>query len=203
VIGDRSFSADPNVAARLVRAQVCGYHDGGVAAAAKHFPGHGSTRTDSHVSQPTLTQSVSRWRAVDLPPFQRAVTTHVDLVMLGHLAFPALDPSGVPATLSPRLNRRLVRGLLGYEGVVITDALNMGGITSEGSSGSIAVRSVLAGTDLLLMPVDPIASSRALITAVRTGRISRQRIDNSVARILRLKQRLGLFRAAPALARCR
>lgn len=202
VIGSRSFSSDPEVAARLVRAQICGYHTGGVAATAKHWPGHGSTTTDSHISTATLTESARTWRSVDRVPFQAAVRSHADLILVGHLAFPALDPSGRPATISGALTRRLLRQRLGFDGVVITDALNMGGVTSGGSSRQVAVRAVAAGVDLLLMPPQPAQAIRGLVDAVHKGRLTEARINTSVKRILLLKQRLGLYQAPAALATC-
>ncbi|MGI8578049.1 MAG: glycoside hydrolase family 3 protein [Nocardioidaceae bacterium] len=199
VIGARSFSSDSAVVSRLVRAQVCGYHDAGVAAAAKHFPGHGSTTTDSHLRTAVINQSRQQWERVDLPPFQAAIKAHVDMVMVGHLAAPALDPSGRPATISPLLDRALLRDRLGFDGVVITDALNMGGITSWGDTGQNAVRSINGGADLLLMPPSPAQVVNALVAAVKSGTISIARLDASVERVLRLKQRLGLY-AGPAPA---
>jgi len=202
VIGTRSFSSDPGVVSRLVRAQVCGYHRGGVAAAAKHFPGHGSTTIDSHQDTARVERSEADWRATDLPPFAAAARAGVDLVMVGHLAVPSIDPSGRPATISPLVNRRVIRGELGYDGVVVTDALNMGGITSWGSSAEIAVRAIRAGSDLLLMPPDPGAVEDALVDAVRQGTLSQARVDRSVERVLRLKQRLGLYGGGSRLAQC-
>ena len=203
VIGSRSFSSRPGVAARMVRAQVCGYHRGGVATTVKHFPGHGSTTTDSHLHPARIRETRAQWRRTDLPPFARAVASRVDLVMLGHLAFPAMDPSGRPATISARLDRRLLRQQVGFDGVVITDALNMGGITSYGSTGSIAVRAIRAGVDVLLMPPQPTVAIRSVAAAVHRGTISEGRVNASVRRILELKQRLGLFRSARHLPQCR
>lgn len=202
VIGPRSFSSDPDVTSRLVRAQVCGYHEGGVAAAAKHFPGHGSTTTDSHASTATIKESARKWRHVDRPPFDSAVRSSVDLVLVGHLAFPAVDSTGRPATISGKLTRGLLRSRLGFDGVVITDALNMGGITSWGSPGRIAVRSVAAGVDMLLMSPYPAEAIRGVVGAVHSGRLTEARINSSVQRILRLKQRLGLYRAPASLPAC-
>jgi beta-N-acetylhexosaminidase len=202
VIGPRSFSAEPAVAARLVRAQVCGYHAGGVAATAKHFPGHGSTATDSHASTATIAESASQWRQTDLPPFRAAVRSSVDMVLVGHLAFPAVDPTGRPATISGPLTQGLLRSEQGFDGVVITDALNMGGITSWGSPGEVAVRAVSAGVDMLLMSPQPAQAIRAVLGAVRTGRLTEARVDTSVERIMRLKQRLGLYAAPSALPTC-
>ncbi len=202
VIGPRSFSSDPDVVSRLARAQICGYHDGGVATAAKHWPGHGSTTTDSHLSTASINGSLRHWRSTDLPPFVRAVRSDVDMILVGHLAFGPLDATGRPATISPRLTRNVLRRTLGYDGVIITDALNMGGITSWGSAGSIAVRSLLAGVDLLLMPPQPRKAVAGLASAVRAGRISVGRLNASVERVLRLKQRLGLYGAPKSLATC-
>lgn len=202
VIGDRSFSADPKVASRLVQAQVCGYHAGGVAATAKHFPGHGSTATDSHLSTATISESPSTWRRLDRPPFDAAVRSHVDLVMVGHLAFPAMDATGRPATISGQLIRGLLRQRLGFDGVVISDALNMGGITSWGSAGQISVRAIGAGVDMLLMPPDAPEAVRGILDAVRDGRLTEARIDRSVERVLSLKQRLGLYAADASLPSC-
>jgi beta-N-acetylhexosaminidase len=202
VIGPRSLSSDPDVVSRMVRAQICGYHDGGVAAAAKHWPGHGSTTTDSHLSTASINGSLRRWRSTDLPPFARAIDSDVDMILVGHLAFGPLDPTGRPATISPRLTRDVLRRDLGYDGVIITDALNMGGITSWGSARSIAVRSLLAGVDLLLMPPQPREAVVGIVSAVRTGRISVGRLNVSVERVLRLKQRLGLYRSPKHLATC-
>ncbi len=203
VIGSRSFSSHPGVAARLVRAQVCGYHQGGVATTVKHFPGHGSTTTDSHRRPARIRESRHHWQVTDLPPFLRGVRSGVDVVLLGHLAFPAMDPSGLPATISPRLDRQLLRRQVGFAGVVMTDALNMGGITAYGRTGSIAVRAIRSGVDLLLMPPHPVTAVRAVTSAVRHGRLSEGRIYASVRRILELKKRLGLFGAAKHLHHCR
>jgi beta-N-acetylhexosaminidase len=203
VIGSRSFSSHPLVAARMVRAQVCGYHRGGVATTVKHFPGHGSTTTDSHLHPARIRETKRQWQRTDRPPFARAVASRVDLVMLGHLSFPAMDPSGRPATISARLDRQLLRKQVGFHGVVITDALNMGGITSYGSTGSIAVRAIRSGVDLLLMPPQPAAAIRAVAAAVHRGTLSEGRLNTSVRRILELKLRLGLFRSAKHLPQCR
>jgi beta-N-acetylhexosaminidase len=202
VIGSRSFSSAPAVVSRLVSAQVCGYHEGGVAAAAKHFPGHGSTSTDSHLRTATIQASPPRWRSSDLPPFAAAVDSDVDLIMVGHLALPAIDPSGRPATISRLLTQQLLRQRLGFEGVIITDALNMGGITSWGSSRSIAVQAIQSGVDLLLMPPQPREAAVAIVQAVRDGRISESRLNASVERVLRLKQELGLFDGPKRLGTC-
>jgi len=202
VIGDRSFGSKPERVSRLVRAQVCGYHDGGVAATAKHFPGHGSTRVDSHVELPVLAVTRRQWRRVDLPPFQEAIDAGVDAVMVGHLAFPALDRTGRPASLSRPMVTGWLRQRLGYDGLVVTDSLAMGAVASRGSSADVAVQVLSAGVDVLLMPPDPDAVVRGVLHAVRNGRLSPARIDQSVERVLSVKNRLGLLGAHRRLAQC-
>lgn len=202
VIGRRSFGSDPGEVSRLTTAQVCGYQQAGVAATVKHFPGHGSTATDSHLQTAVIHESVAQWTHTDLPPFQAAVRDGVDMILVGHLAFPAMDPSGEPATLSKRLNSDLIRGRLGFQGVVITDALNMGGVTSWGSPAAVAVKTVEAGSDMLLMSPDPAAAKSAIEAAVRAHTISEYRLDQSVYRILLLKQHLGLLDTPATAATC-
>ncbi len=202
VIGSRSFGSTPDVVSRLTTAQVCGYHTGGVATTVKHFPGHGSTSTDSHLHTAVIHESVAQWTATDLPPFQAAVAHGVDMILVGHLAFPAMDPTGRPATISRRLNFMLLRNRLHFHGVVITDALNMGGVTSWGTPGQIAVDTIKAGSDMLLMPPQPVVAVHAIVAAVQQGEIVPGRLDMSVYRVLKLKQTLGLLKPAKALARC-
>jgi beta-N-acetylhexosaminidase len=202
VIGPRSFGSTPGVVSRLTTAQVCGYHTGGVATTVKHFPGHGSTTTDSHLHTAVIHESVAQWRKTDLPPFQAAIAHGVDMILVGHLAFPAMDPSGRPATISRRLNFMLLRKQLGFQGVVITDALNMGGVTSWGTPGQIAVDTIKAGSDMLLMPPQPVVAIHAIVSAVQHGVIVPGRINMSVYRVLKLKQTLGLLKPAKALSQC-
>lgn len=202
VIGSRAFGSTPGVVSSLTNAQVCGYHSGGVATTVKHFPGHGSTVTDSHLHTAVIHESVAKWTATDLPPFRSAVAHGVDMILVGHLAFPAMDPSGRPATISRALNFGLLRNRLHFQGVVVTDALNMGGITSWGTPGEIAVDTIKAGTDMLLMPPQPVVAVQAIVSAVRQGVIVPGRLDMSVYRILKLKQTLGLLKPAKALAHC-
>jgi beta-N-acetylhexosaminidase len=202
VIGGRSFGSTPAVVSRLVTAQVCGYHAGGVATTSKHFPGHGSTNTDSHLHTAVIHETVAKWAATDLPPFTAAVRNHVDMILVGHLAFPAMDPTGRPATISSILNHDLIRDRLHFSGVVITDALNMGGITSWGTNAAIAIKAIQAGNDLLLMPPQPVVAIQAIYHAVQNGQIAESRLDMSVFRVLKLKQTLGLFDQTKHLAQC-
>ncbi len=202
VIGDRAFGTTGSVVGRMVRAQTCGYHRDGVAVTLKHWPGHGSTTTDSHQSLPTLTVGVPAWRRTHLPPFVAGIAGGADLVMTGHLAYPRLDASGRPATLSRRLTTGWLRGRLGFDGVVVTDALEMGALTDFGSPGQIAVRALRAGADLLLMSPAPRAAARAVRAAVRDGRLTRRGLEASALRVLRLKDATGLVRGPGELTGC-
>ncbi|MFI0820533.1 glycoside hydrolase family 3 protein [Streptomyces sp. NPDC021098] len=193
VIGIRSFGADPKAVARLVAAQVEGYQGAGVAATAKHFPGHGDTSVDSHVGLPTITHSRKEWERLDAPPFRAAIAAGIDSVMTAHLLFPALDPADDPATLSRPIITGVLRDELGYDGVVITDSLGMQGVREKYGDGRVPVLALKAGVDQLLTPPDLPAAWNGVRTAVRKGEISEVRLDASVLRILQLKARRGLL----------
>jgi beta-N-acetylhexosaminidase len=197
VIGIRSFGSDPELVGDLALAEAAAFAEGGVVPAVKHFPGHGDTATDSHTGLPVVDKTRAEWEREDLPPFRRAIAADVDMIMTGHLLFPALDDSGEPATLSPAVVDGVLRGELGYDGVVTTDALNMEGVRQTHGDGEVAVRAVLAGIDQLLMPPDGAAAVRAVRDAVADGTISEERLDDSVRRVLELKLRRGLFDADP------
>ncbi|WP_248841005.1 glycoside hydrolase family 3 N-terminal domain-containing protein [Frankia sp. AgKG'84/4] len=197
VIGERSYGDDPAAVARLTAAAVSGFTAAGVAAAAKHFPGHGSTSVDSHQDLPLVTASRERLAAVDLAPFRAAIAADVPMIMVGHLLATAVD-SRLPTSLSPAAVTGLLRGDLGFDGVVVTDALNMAAITKRYSPGEAAVRAVLAGDDLLLMPPRLREARDGLVAAVRSGRVPASRIDASVRRLLLLKWRLAHVAPAPA-----
>ena len=202
VIGDRSFGSTALRVSRMVRAQICGYHSGGVATTLKHWPGHGSTRVDSHQRLPRLRLPIPRWRRVHMPPFRDGIARGADLVMVGHLAYPALDRTGRPASLSRRLNAHWLRGRFDFGGVVITDSLTMGALRNFGRSGRLAVRAHRAGSDLLLMPGWPRAAARRLASAVRRGTITRARVRVSVARVRHLQDELGLLPGPATLRGC-
>ncbi|WP_199431589.1 glycoside hydrolase family 3 protein [Qaidamihabitans albus] len=197
IIGSRSFSADPALASELVAAQVEGLQDAGprtrtVSAAAKHFPGHGDAATDSHTGLPVIDRTEAEWRAVDLPPFLAAIDAGADVIMTAHITMPALDPSGTPATLSEPIMNGLLRGELGYDGVVVTDSLQMQGVREMHSDAEIPVLALEAGVDQMLMPPDLDVAINGVLDAVRGGRLSEDRIDESVRRILRLKFERGI-----------
>jgi len=193
IINVRSFGEDPALVAEMVNAFVHGVQDAGAIATIKHFPGHGDTATDSHADLPILPFGPERLDTLELVPFRAAIASGVKSIMTGHLALPRIEPdSTVPASLSPRISTDLLREKLGFEGLVVTDALNMSGVTKNFDTGEIAVRALLAGADMLLMSEDPYAARSAILDAVRAGRITEARIDESVMRILRAKEWLGL-----------
>jgi beta-N-acetylhexosaminidase len=195
VIGVRSFGSDPGLVAEFAAAQVGGYQSAGVAVSAKHFPGHGDTGTDSHVGLPVITHTAEEWERIDLPPFAAAIEAGADMVMSAHLQFPALDDSLTPATLSQPILTGLLRDRLGFEGVVVTDSLEMQGVRTEYGDDRVPVLALLAGVDLLLMPPDFPAAHEAVLAAVASGELTEERIDASVRRLLLLKHRRGIVDA--------
>ncbi|MFF7789388.1 glycoside hydrolase family 3 N-terminal domain-containing protein [Streptomyces sp. NPDC007991] len=195
VIGVRSFGADPKAVAALVAAEVAGYQGSGVAATAKHFPGHGDTNVDSHTGFPAITHSRELWEKLDAPPFRAAIAAGVDSIMTAHLMVPALDDSGDPATLSRPILTGILRERLGYDGVVVTDSLGMEGVRTKYGDDRVPVLALKAGADQLLNPPDLDLAWHAVLDAVRGGELTEARLDASVLRILRLKSKLGLFRA--------
>ncbi|MFZ4266412.1 glycoside hydrolase family 3 protein [Streptomyces arboris] len=194
VIGVRSFGSDPQAVAELVAAQVKGYQGAGVAATAKHFPGHGDTNTDSHTGLPVIEHTRQEWEELDAPPFRAAIRARIDSVMTAHIVVPALDPSEDPATLSRPILTGILREELGYDGVVVTDSLGMEGVRTKYGDDRVPVLALLAGVDQLLNPPNLSVAWNAVLEAVQGGEISEARVDESILRILRLKTRLGLFR---------
>jgi beta-N-acetylhexosaminidase len=193
VIGTRSFSSDPALAAEMVGAQVTGYQqDGGISSAAKHFPGHGDTATDSHVAFPVITHTREEWASTDAPPFKTAIAKGIDMIMTAHLAFPALDDSGDPATLSKPIMTGVLREELGFDGVIITDSLGMQGVRDRYGDAEVAVRALEAGVDQLLMTPAMDQAYEAVIAAVESGRISQDDLNAKLRRILTMKYDRGL-----------
>ena len=195
VIGARSFSEDPRLTARLGAALVRGVQEHGMLATGKHFPGHGDTETNSHLELSTVTASRARLDSVELVPFRAAISAGIGAIMTYHGILPALDSSGVPATLSPRVLTGLLRDSLGYGGVLITDAMDMAGVLRQFGAAEAARRAVAAGADVLLMPSDVTGTIDAVVAAVSEGRYPESRIDASVARLLEWKRHFGLDRA--------
>ncbi|MBR3059890.1 MAG: glycoside hydrolase family 3 protein [Oscillospiraceae bacterium] len=187
VIRYRAYSDDFAQAARLVAAAVEGFHAGGVLCTLKHFPGHGDTKADSHYGSVYVSRSLDELRERELLPFRAGIEAGADMVMIGHLIVSAVDEE--PALFSHALVTELLREELGFQGVVITDALQMGALGSY-TDGETAVKAVLAGVDLLLCPGDPEAAVDALEAAVTDGVLTEERIRESLLRILRMKLRM-------------
>jgi beta-N-acetylhexosaminidase len=193
VIGSRSYGSDPTAVAAQVGAAVRGLKAAGVAPTLKHFPGHGHTTVDSHTNLPALTQSRQALTTGDLPPFATGIAAGAGLVMSGHLDVRSIDP-GVPATFSAKVLVDLLRRQLGYTGVIVTDALNMAP-AEKWPPGEAAVRALMAGNDLLLMPPDLTAAQYGLLDALHRGTLPRSRLVDAATRVLTLK--LGLPSAPP------
>ena len=193
IINTRSFGEDSKQVAEYVAAFVRGVEENGALATAKHFPGHGDTSVDSHIDLSLVSGDRERLESVELVPFRAAIAAGVSTIMTGHLAVPAIEPNAeLPATMSANVLTGLLRKELGFSGIIVTDAMEMGGITSRYPPAEAAVRSIEAGADVLLVPPVVDAALAALKEAVASGRIPVARIDESVRRILRAKARLGL-----------
>jgi beta-N-acetylhexosaminidase len=191
VINTRSFGEDPETVGRLAAAFVRGVQREGVAATAKHFPGHGDTDADSHLTLPIVRSDRARLDAVELVPFRAAIAEGIAGVMTAHIALPAIGRDTVPATLVPRIVTGLLRDTLHFRGLTVTDALSMEGVGQGYTVERSAVLAVLAGSDILLKPTDTRRAIDAVVAAVERGEIARDRIDASVRRLLELKLRLG------------
>jgi beta-N-acetylhexosaminidase len=195
IINTRSFGEDPKQVGDLVTAYIKGAHEGGMLTTVKHFPGHGDTATDSHLGVASVNGDRAHIDSIELPPFRQAIEAGVDSVMVAHVTVPALDsdPNHV-ATISPAIVSDLLEKQLGFKGIIVTDALDMAGLTHlfANNIGRAAVESFKAGNDLLLIPADFPASYNAMLQAVQSGEISRERLDHSVLKILKAKASLGL-----------
>ncbi|MGH7150674.1 MAG: glycoside hydrolase family 3 protein, partial [Planctomycetota bacterium] len=195
IVNVRSYGEDPALVARLGGAFIRGCQEGGLLCTAKHFPGHGPTNVDSHLALPAIPDPIEELEAIDLLPFREAVKAGVKAFMPGHLDVPAITGEpGLSSSLSPRAIADLLRSRMGFDGLVVSDALDMGGVTERFSPGEAAVRAVRAGNDVLLMSPDPAAAIDAVVRAVESGEIPAERIDRSVERILRAKAAAGLHR---------
>jgi beta-N-acetylhexosaminidase len=195
IINIRSFGENPEAVAAQVVAFIQGTHTDKknyALSTVKHFPGHGDTAVDSHMNMPTITADRDRLNHVELVPFKAAIDAGVDSVMTAHIAVPALSPPDLPSTLSSAILTDLLKKDLGFKGIVVTDALEMAGIAKGFSTGDAAVRALEAGADVLLMPTDPDAVIKAVTAAVQSGRLTRQRIQESVIKILAAKEKVGL-----------
>lgn len=193
IINTRSFGEDPKLVARLGAAFIRGLQEHGVYATAKHFPGHGDTADDSHLNLPVISAQRERLQSVELPPFKAAVDAGVNCVMVAHITYSDVpEMQGRPATLDPYFINEVLREEMGFDGLVLTDAMDMGGITENYWSGQAAVMAINSGVDVLLIPPDFAATFEFVVEAVKEGRIPMQRLEQSVRRILRAKHTLGL-----------
>jgi beta-N-acetylhexosaminidase len=201
IIDTRSFGEDPALVSEMVAAYIEGARSEGLLTTAKHFPGHGDTDTDSHLTLARVPATMDRLNAVELTPFRSAIGAGVDSVMVGHLIVPAIEPDpNRPASVSPHVIKDLLQGQLGFKGLVVTDGLDMAGLTHvfQGSEAEIsseaAVAAVKAGEDMIIVPGDLAGAYNGLLSAVKRGEISKARIDESVLKILRMKASVGLNR---------
>jgi beta-N-acetylhexosaminidase len=195
IINTRSFGEDPKQVGDLVTAYIKGAHEAGMLTTVKHFPGHGDTATDSHLGVASVNVDRTHLDSIELPPFRQAIQAGVDSVMVAHVTVPALDPDpNHVATISPAVVSDLLEKQLGFKGIIVTDALDMAGLTHlfANNIGRAAVEAFKAGNDLLLIPADLGASYTAMLQAMRSGEISRERLDRSVLKILKAKASLGL-----------
>ena len=192
VINTRSFGEDPDLAARMGVAFIHGLQDHGMIATGKHFPGHGDTGTNSHLALPVVTVSRSRLDTVELVPFLAAVKAGVGAIMSFHGAMPALDSSNIPGTLSPKVMTGLLRGEMGFKGIIISDAMDMRGVLDQFGAAESVKRAIAAGIDVLIQPLDVAQTIDAVVDGVKEGRYTEARLDSSVRRVLESKRRLGL-----------
>ena len=190
IIGVRAFGAEPDAVGRQVAAWVRGCARGGALSCAKHFPGHGRTVGDSHVEKPTVRASRELLEQ-DLAPFRAAVQAGADSLMTAHVAYPALDPEGRPATLSPSILRTLLRDEMQFRGLVVTDAIIMEGLTEGGSEAEASVQALAAGCDVLLYPQDADAVIREVRAAMEDGRLPRERVEDALRRTAEAAERVA------------
>lgn len=194
IINTRSYGEDPLLVARLGSAFIKGLQENGVYATAKHFPGHGDTNVDSHIGLPTISAPLERMQKVELPPFKAAVEAGVKLVMVAHITYSDVPSmQGRPATLDPYFTEEVLRKQFNFQGLIVTDAMDMGGIVNNYWSGEAAVRAINSGIDMILMTPNFEPTYRFVVQAIKDGRISAERIDQSVRRILHAKFEQGLY----------
>lgn len=193
-IGDRSFGEDPDMVADMVAAEVRAMQGQNLSATLKHFPSNGSTPTNTHKSAGVCTRKLSEMRETEFVPFKAGIDAGADFVMVAHMAVPDITGDETPSTLSSVTIQDLLRGELGFSNIVVSDALNMGAITSQYTAEEAAIKAVKAGVDIVLMSTDPVASVKAVSEAVSSGEIEQERIEESVERILHVKMKRGLIK---------
>ena len=193
IINFRAYSDDANIVSKYGNSFISGVQKNNIFSCIKHFPGHGNTSIDSHSSLPSILGNKDELRKNELLPFKKAIKNGVKMVMIGHIAMPGLDDSNVPASHSKKITTNLLREEWGFDGLIITDGMEMGGLTENSWAGESAIRAIEAGCDILLLPMDIDATIQALLKAIENGRISIERINQSVERIWKAKIELNLF----------
>ncbi len=190
VVNKRSFGSDAHIVSGMATNVLQGLRNNNILASAKHFPGHGNTALDTHFGFATSNATLEEMKEVELVPFEAMIENNVDMMMISHVIYPHLSDNEVPATLNKDIVTGLLKEEMGYTGVIITDAMNMGAIADNFSIEESTVQAVLAGNDIILMPSDFYLSYQSLVAAVKSGRITEERIDESVIKILTLKSKL-------------
>lgn len=193
VIANRAFSSDPNITADMVAACVGGFKESGVLCTLKHFPGHGDTSEDSHYGAASSYKTLKDLQACELLPFQAGIAAGADMVMTGHISLPNVTGNDTPASLSYEITTELLRGQLGFDGLIVTDSMTMEAITDHFTSDDAAVQALQAGADIILMPADLHSAASGILHAVNNGKITEKRLDESVYRILYAKLEHGII----------
>lgn len=193
VIGERAFGSDPKLVAKMVSAEIKGFHKEGIMTCVKHFPGHGDTTGDTHQGYVAITKTWDQLESCELIPFKSAIKTGTDFVMVAHITAENITDDGLPSSMSKEMITDHLRGDLGYNGIVITDSMSMGAIINDYSSAKASIKAFKAGADIILMPADYTAAFNSIKKAVKDGTISEKRLDQSVLRILNMKEKYGLL----------
>ncbi len=193
VIGDRSFGSDPALVADMTSRFIDGLHENGIMTAPKHFPGHGGTSGDSHDGSVYIDYDREHLESIEYAPFKRAISEGTEFILVGHILAPNADDSGLPASLSPYFLTDVLRNELAYDGIIITDAMDMGAVAENYAPGEASVLAIKAGIDIVLIPDDYAAALDAVMAAVDSGEITKERIRASAYRIMLTKHRAGML----------
>ena len=193
IINFRSYGDDPLTVSEFGSSFINGIQDNGIIACAKHYPGHGNTSVDSHTSLPIIEGSIQELMDTEFFPFRKAVESGVKMIMTGHIALPSIDSTLLPASHSPLITKKILRDDWGYDGLIVTDGLEMGALTKSSWAGESAIRAVEAGSDILLLPINVEKTISSIVSAVNSGRLSIDRINRSIERIWNAKIESGLF----------
>lgn len=193
VIGKRAFGSTPSLVSKMVDAEIKGFHKAKIMACVKHFPGHGDTKGDTHTGYVSIKKNWNALKKCEIVPFKKAFSSATDMVMVAHITANKVSKDKLPASLSYNMITKKLRKELKYNGVVITDSMEMGAVADNYTSAESAVMAIKAGADIVLMPYDFKAAYNAVLKAVKSGKISEKRLNESVLRILKLKKKYGLI----------